>query len=191
MKRGVNMLKRGILFAVIISLTACASPEIYKDPNMDFGSIYTVAVMPFTNLSKDREAADRVRDVFMTMLLEKGEIYVLPQGEVARGIAMAGMANPALPSTDEAKKFASLVKADAVITGVIREYGEVRSGSASANVISFSLKMAEAQTGKIVMSASTTKGGITLTDRLFGGGGQPMNTVTEEAVKDVIGMLYK
>jgi hypothetical protein len=190
-RKGMIMLKRVIQFAVIISLTACASGETYKDPKMDFGSVYTVAVMPFANLTKEPLAADRVRDVFMTMLLASGEVYVLPQGEVARGIALAGVANPSALSNDEAKKFAQLIKADAVITAVIREYGEVRSGSASANVISFSLQMTEAQTGKVVMSVSTSMGGIGITDRLFGGGGEPMNTITEKAVKDVINKLYK
>jgi len=189
--KGMNMLKRVILFVVIISLTACASGEMYKDPKMDFGSIYTVAVIPFMNLSKEQLAADRVRDVFMTMLLATGEVYVLPQGEVARGIALAGVANPVAPASEEAKKLAQLLKADAVITAVIREYGEVRSGSASANVISLSLQMTEAQTGKVVLSVSTTKGGIGITDRLFGGGGEPMNTITEKAVKDVIDKIYK
>jgi len=191
MRKGMNMLKRVILVMVIISLTACASEETYKDPKMDFGSVYTVAVMPFANLTKEQLAADRVRDVFMTMLLASGEVYVLPQGEVARGLALAGVVNPAAPSNDEAKKFAQLVKADAVITAVIREYGEMRSGSATANVISLSIQMTEAQTGRVVLSVSNTKGGIGITDRLFGGGGEPMNTITEKAIKDVIEKLYK
>jgi len=191
MWKGMNMLKRIILFVAIISLMACASGETYKDPKMDFGSIYTVAVMPFANLSKEQLAADRVRDVFMTMLLATGEVYVIPQGEVARGLALAGVANPAAPASEETKKFAQMVKADAVVTGVIREYGEMRSGSAAANVISLSLQMTEVQTGKVVLSVSTTKGGIGITDRLFGGGGEPMNTITEKAIKDVIDKLYK
>lgn len=191
MRNNMNSVKRYILFAAIISLQACASSEIYKDAKMDFGSITTVAVMPFTNLSKEPLAADRVRDVFMTMLLATGEVYVLPQGEVAKGIASVGIINPAAPSKEEMMKFGALVKADAVITAVIREYGELRSGSASANVISLSLQMTEIQTGRVVLSVSSTNGGIGITDRLFGGGGEPMNTITVKAVKDIIDKLYK
>jgi len=33
-----------------------------------------------------------------------------------------------------------------------------------------------------VWSASSTKGGISFWDRLIGGGGQPLNRVTEEAI---------
>jgi hypothetical protein len=187
----MNILKRVILSVIAISLASCSSPELYKDPKMDFGAIYTVAVMPFANLSKEQVAADRVRDVFMTMLLARGEVYVLPQGEVAKGIGAAGIANPLAPSKEELMKFGTLVKADAVITAVVREYGEVRSGSASANVISFSLQMTEVQTGRVVLSISSTQGGISFLDRLFGGGGEPMTVITEKTVKDVINKLFK
>jgi len=129
--------------------------------------------------------------VFMTMLLATGEIYVLPQGEVAKGIMTAGIINPTAPSKDEIIKFGAQVKADAVITAIVREYGEMRSGSASANVISLSLQMTEVQTGRVVLSLSSTKGGIGFMDRLFGGGGEPMNTITEKTIKDVINSLYK
>jgi hypothetical protein len=191
MTKRMSMLKRVLLSVVVISLASCTSPELYKDPKMDFGAIYTVAVMPFANLSKEQVAADRVRDVFMTMLLAQGEVYVLPQGEVAKGIGMAGIANPVAPSKEEIMKFGTQVKADAVITAVVREYGEVRSGSASANVISFSLQMTEVQTGRVVLSISSTNGGISFLDRLFGGGGEPMTVITEKTVKDVINKLFK
>ncbi len=187
----INLLKKIILSMVLLFTAACASSDVYRDSRMDFGSISTVAVMPFSNLSKEPLAADRVRDVFMTMFLATGEVYVLPQGEVAKGIAMAGVANPVAPSKEEMVKFGALVKADAVITAVIREYGELRSGSASANVISLSLQMTEVQTGRVVLSISSTKGGIGFIDRLFGGGGEPMNTITEKTVKDVVNRLYK
>ena len=191
-KRGdKNILKRVILYAALIAVTACGPAEVYRDQKMDFGSIYTIAVMPFTNLTKDQVAADRVRDVFMTMLLASGGAYVLPQGEVAKEIATVGIINPLSPSTEEIIKFGKQARVDAVITGVIREYGEVRSGSAAANVISMSLQMTEVQTGRVVWSVSTTKGGIGVLDRLFGGGGEPLNTVTVKAVKDVIDKLYK
>jgi hypothetical protein len=186
----MTTMRRTVLAAVLIASGACAS-EGYRDPKMDFGSIYTVGVMPFVNLSKDQAGSERVRDVFMTMLLSTGEIYVVAPGEVARQIALAGVLNPAAPTIDEAVKLGKMLKVDAIITGVIREYGEVRSGTASATVLSMSIQMIEIQTGKVVYSASSTKGGIGVVDRLFGGGGEPMNVVTEKTVKDVINSLFK
>ena len=106
---------------------------------MDFGALRTVAVMPFRNLTRDQMAAERVRDIFSNSLLATGALYVIPAGEVARGIARAGIINASAPSDEEISKFVGVVKVDAVITGVVREYGEVRSGATSANVIAFSM----------------------------------------------------
>ena len=163
----------------------------YLDPNMDFGSVKTVAVLPFQNLSRDGLAGDRVRDVFANMLLATGAVYVMPQGEVARAIARIGLANPGAPSIEEATKLGQALKVDAVITGVVKEYGEVRSGTAVANVCSASSQMIETATGKVVWTASSTKGGIGVGDRLLGGGGQPLNDVTETVVRDLLDKLLR
>ncbi|MBP1604170.1 MAG: putative lipoprotein [Acidobacteria bacterium] len=173
-----------VLVLLVVTPTVCTAQvtDVYRDPNMDFGSIQTVAVVPFANLARDQVVADRVRDVFINRLLSTGAVYVLPVGEVARGIAKLELQSPTSPSPEEVVKLGTLLKADAVITGVVREYGEVRSGTTTANIISMSIQLIEAGTGKVVWSASSTKGGISFWNRLFGGGGQPVNKVTEEAV---------
>ncbi len=193
-RKKVLRLPAFILTVFILAAAGCAGVGKgvnYKDSNMDFGAIKAVAVLPFQNLSRDSTAAERVRDVFSTMLMSTGGVYVIPAGEVARGIARVGMASPATPSSEEIKRFASLIGANAVITGVVREYGEVRSGNSSANVIAMSLEMIEPETGRVIWSASTTKGGISFTDRLLGGGGQPMNTITAKACNDLINKLFR
>jgi hypothetical protein len=54
-----------------------------------------------------------------------------------------------------------------------------------------SVQMQETATGKVVWSASTTKGGVGFGDRMLGGGGAPLNGVTEEAVDDLLNKLFK
>lgn len=184
--------RRIVMLLVIAALSSCAvHGDVYRDPNMDFGGIKTVAVLPFANLTRDQMAAERVRDVFSTMLLATGGVYVVPSGEVAKGLLQAGITNPVAPTKEEIIKLASILRSEAVITGVVREYGEVRSGVTSANVISFGLQMIESQTGKIIWSASSTKGGIGMKDRLLGGGGAPINDITEAAVSDVINKMFR
>lgn len=183
---------RAALLSLLVA-AGCAAPSpnvVFKDSNMDFGSIRAVVVLPFTNLTREQMAADRVRDVFMTMLQATGGVYVTPPGEVARGISRMNIERPATPTSEEILKLAKAVSADAVIAGTVAEYGEVRSGTASANVISVSLQMLEAQTGRVIWTASSTKGGVTTADRLFGGGGEPMNQVTQKAVDDLLDKLF-
>ena len=177
-------------FLLLLLLAACASERRYQDKSMDFAAVRTVAVLPFQNLTSATTAHERVRDVFSNMLLSTGALYVLPAGEVGRGINRSGVAVASAPSREEFIALSKMLAADAVITGVLKEYGEVRSGNSSANAISLSVQMVEAGTGKIVWSASTTKGGIGFFDRLLGGGGDPMNKVTEDAVRDLLNQLF-
>lgn len=182
-----------VLFLTLVLASSCTTTQrdVFHDEKMDFGAIQNVAVMPLANFTRDSQASDRVRDVFIAKLLSTGALYVVPVGEVAKGIAKTEVVTPTAPSPEEVVKFGSAIKVQAVIVGAVREYGEVRSGTAAANVISVNLQMIEAQTGRVVWSGSSTKGGISVSDRLFGGGGQPMDYVTEKAISDLIDQLFK
>ncbi|HEX5041634.1 MAG TPA: hypothetical protein VFV75_01950 [Candidatus Polarisedimenticolaceae bacterium] len=171
-------------------LQAKGGEATYHDPNMDFGSIQTVAVMPFANLTGNAKAGETVRDVFMTMLQATGTLYVVPPGEVGRGISRLSLREATAPSAEDLKQLAQLVSAEVVITGVVSEYGELRSGGTAANVMTFSVRMQEAQTGKVIFSGSASDGGVSLGNRMFGGGGRPMNDVTRRAVKKLLDQLF-
>jgi hypothetical protein len=173
-----------VLWGLAITASTCEAQvsDVFRDPRMDFGSIQTVAVVPFGNLARDQVVAERVRDVFISRLLATQSVYVLPVGEVARGITKLEIQNATAPTPEEVVKLGALLKVDAVITGVVREYGEVRSGTSTANIISMSIQLVETGTGRIVWSASSTKGKISFWNRLIGGGGEPLNKVTEQAV---------
>jgi len=182
---------------VLFALAGCAGTgsgagdETFKNSVMNFAAVQSVAVLPFKNLTADDDAAARARDAFMGMLLATEAIYVLPPGEVQRGIERTSLRDPSVPSSDKVKALGEILQVDAVITGVLREYGNVRSGQTEANLISLSLQMLEVETGRIVWSGASTKGGIGVPERLFGGGGDPMNEVTKEAVNDLLNQLFK
>ena len=88
MRRAPGLLASA-LAGVFITASVCTAQvtDVFRDPRMDFGSIQTVAVVPFANLARDQVVAERVRDVFVNRLLSTEAVYVLPVGEVARGIA--------------------------------------------------------------------------------------------------------
>ena len=183
MRRALGMAAT-VLWGLAIGAPVCEAQvtDVYRDSKMDFGSIQNVAVMPFANLARDQITAERVRDVFISRLLATEAVYVLPVGEVARGIAKTEIQAPSSPTIEEITKLGAFLKVDAVITGAVREYGETRSGTSTANIISMSIQLIETGTGRVVWSGSSTKGGISFWSRLIGGGGQPMNKVTEQAV---------
>lgn len=195
MKRKIQLLAAAFMCVHLVFLAGCAAKDeqkgVFFNEMVDFASIQTVAVLPFQNFTNTQEAPERVRDVFMGMLLATEAVYVLPPGEVQRAISRVGVVNPAAPSTDEIKALAGILSVDVVITGAVREYQLVRSGASTANIISLSLQMIETETGTIIWSASSTKGGITLADRMLGGGGEPMNDVTLESVNDLLDKLFQ
>ena len=182
------------LCCVLFFLGGCsaspAQPD-YTNQTMDFSAVRSVAVLPFQNLTPDDQAGERVRDAFMVMLLSTEAMYVLPSGEVARGINRIGMRTPQTPTVEEIIKLKNILEVDAVFVGVLREYGSVRSGSAEANLVSLSLQMIETQTGTTVWSAASTKGGITMSDRMLGSGGRPMNDVTAQVINDLLDQLFE
>lgn len=185
------MLKKLLLILFVITLSGCGGNSgVYHDKNMDFGSIHTVAVLPILSLQGGGSGGEMLRDDLINSLLAAGAFYVIPTGEVAHGILQSNMQNPAAPTVAEIKAFCRAEKADAVITGVIKEFGTVRSGAASADTISVSLQMMDGQTGRVIWSADTSLGGVTIMDRLFGGGAQPMNAITQKAVNDLIKKLF-
>ena len=140
-------------------MSACASSgQRYQDKTMDFGSLRTVAIMPLQNLSRDNLAADRVRDVFQNALLATEAVYVVPNGEVARALGRLAVPNATAPSTEEIVKLGQALKAEGIVTGTVKEYGEVRSGAAVGNAISVSLQMHESATGKVIWSAHDHQG---------------------------------
>lgn len=184
-----------LLIATAALGTSCGAhrgaESTFHDPNMDFGLIRSVAVLPFQNLSNVQNADETARDVFMTVLQARVDVYVIPPGEILRAISRMQPENPVLPTAEEAIKLAENLEADVVVTGAVLEYGQVRSGSASSNVCSMSVKMLEGQTGRVVWSASTTRGGVSAGDRLVGSGGQPMNRIVTKAAEDLVERLFQ
>jgi hypothetical protein len=182
------------LLLVAVMAAGCAARRgadvTFHDPNMDFSLIQNVAVLPFANLSGNNNAGAAARDVLMTMLQATGSIYVLPPGEVARGISRTGLQATDAPTPEEVVQLAGIVGADAIITGTVLEYGEVRSAASSANVATLSVKMLEAQSGRVVWSASASAGGVTGAQRMFGGGGRPMDEVLRKSVSQLLDRLF-
>lgn len=184
-----------LVLGALLTFSGCAARRgvdvTYHDPDMDFSLIRSVAVMPLDNLSNNKTADASVRDVLMTVLQATGAFYVLPPGEVGRGISRLALASPSQPTAEEVVQFAEVVGVDVVFVGTVREYGELRSGGSVAGVVSFSLRMLEAQTGRVVWSASASAGGVSVKDRVFGGGGRPMDEVTRKAVSRVTDRLFR
>jgi len=96
---------------------------------MDFGSIQTVAVMPFINLTR-RTWPAKGSGCLHDDAPGDGGVYVIPPVRWGGG-SPADPRTPGFAISGEVVKFAKNVNADAVFTGTLSEYGEVRSGTST------------------------------------------------------------
>jgi hypothetical protein len=66
--RIIRYIRNSFLTVVILSMAACAggSSKMYRDENMDFGSLQNIAVLPCERI--EDQLPERVRDVPMTAL---------------------------------------------------------------------------------------------------------------------------
>ena len=62
-------------------LFACASSRVYINEEADFGFYQTVGVVPFSNMSNDRAASDKVTADWVTELLIGRKVQVATMGD--------------------------------------------------------------------------------------------------------------
>jgi hypothetical protein len=93
-------------------------------------------------------------------------------------------------TSEDVVQLANILGADVVITGTVLEYGELRSGSSSGGVVSLAVRMLEAETGRVVWSASSSAGGVSAGARVFGGGGKPMDRKIRKVVNKLLNRLF-
>ena len=82
--------RAGLAGLALLILVACSSapPEgtIYVHPNADVLSFERVAILPFENLTNERFASARVREVLAIELSAMGAFEVVDHGEVNRAL---------------------------------------------------------------------------------------------------------
>ncbi len=153
-----------IVAAVIVSLAAgCKSggpsAKIFVKDGAANGERLRIAVLPFDNVSRNQDAGRVVTNTVITYLLSTGQFDVVEPGVVystlteerirlTEGITVAdlGLMEPRL-------------HADAIIMGLVEEYGDVRIGSDSYPAISFSARLVDARTAEILWAATISKTG--------------------------------
>jgi TolB-like protein len=106
----------------------CASdgrfdPKIgYQAPQLRRGKPITVAVLPFVNETDRRHAGEVVAAEFLRQLNATDAFRVVEPGEVRDGILRNRLIMEGGVSLDYARILLTLVQADVVITGIVRDY---------------------------------------------------------------------
>ncbi|MBI5665152.1 MAG: hypothetical protein HZC49_08740 [Nitrospirae bacterium] len=182
------------LMVIIISfISGCRAdiPVYHISEDIDFSFYKRVAVVPFDNLTNDKNADEIVRQVVVSELLASGLVDVVFPGEVKAAIAELGIKSVSTLTASQIKALCNSLKAEAIIVGAVEEYGDVKMGNISAPQVTLSLMMADANTGSIVWSITKTRGGAGFLARHFGAKYETLSETVLLLVRESIRTLYK
>ena len=184
---------RTLVFALIL-LAGCGTASHqtkFLHRNADLGAIKKVAVLPFDNLTTEKNAGDKVQKIFFVELLSLEVFDVSEPGQVTKVLrAQPNVSLDALGSA-ELQKIGKELGVDALFTGSVVDFNESRAGAVPSPNVTVQLRLIETQSGATVWSTSQTRSGTAVSTKLFGVGGESLTEASRRVVRAELGTLLK
>jgi len=192
-KRIRAFLLSALVLSPILYGIGCGSsmePTRFANPQFDFGFVQRVAVLPFENLSNDRQAGFRATRLTITEILASGALDVVEPGEVQAAIGkIPGRIDR--PSQEQILTLGQDLGVQALILGTVAQSEVMRSGAISIPVVTLDMQMVETETAVIVWAATHTEKGGSFNAKVLGTGGVPMSTITRRCVQETLETLIQ
>ena len=176
--------------ALALSCTSSIQRTEFTNPDVDFGFVERVAVLPFENLSTDQQAGFRATRLMITELLASGAVDVVEPGEVEGALAKI-RGRPSQPSIEEIVGLGTALDVQAVILGTVAQSEILRSGAVAIPAVTLDAQMVETETGQIIWAATHTEKGTSASARFLGSGGQPISATTRKCVQVLLDSLLE
>jgi polysaccharide biosynthesis protein PelC len=190
-QRKTTVIVTALLTCLSLALSGCSprASEFVRD-DVDFGFIRRVAVFPFYNLSQDIFAAQKVQSIFLTEVLETGQLEVIDRGEMLDAVADLKLAPDMILSPEQVMDLGKRLEADAIFFGTVEEYGLDRTSRDQTYVVTANYSLCEAQTGRTIWSSQVRTDGGSILRKLFGGGSDSLFDVSRANVRAALGKLF-
>jgi TolB-like protein len=186
-----------ILLAAVLGLGGCSSTmkaTKFTNPKFNFAFVQRVAVLPFDNLSNDRQAGERATRLTITELLATGAVDVVEPGEVQAALTQvvgSTLGRAVSPSTEQVIALGKALKVQGLLLGTVTQSESLRSGSVPIPVVTLAMHMVETETGTTVWAATQSEKGGSFSARVLGTGGEPLAETTRKCVQDALATLLK
>jgi len=170
------------------------APTEFTNTQFDFGFVERIAVLPFENLTRDRQAGFRANRLIVTELLASGSTDVVEPGEVQTAVASLPGVDPrsfGAPNKVQILSLGETLNAQALLTGTVSQSEVLRSGAVSVPVVTINARLVETETGATVWAATHTEKGGTTSARILGAGGQAISETTRDCVTELLKTLVK
>lgn len=179
-----------IILSILILSAGCAGGKNIKFyRGVDIGEIQRVAVLPFKNLSSEKEAAERIRRTVIAELLSRG-VDVIEPGELTRVLRELEVRSTTALSIKDIQKIGKELKVDALITGSVIAYRISRGINVSYPEVTIQLMLIDTETGNILWSVWNTEGGPDFWVRHFGTEGKSLSETARDVVKEAFDTLF-
>ena len=181
----------------LLCLSGCAGTmkaTKFTNPKFDFSYVERVAVLPFENMSNDRQAGFRATRLTITELLASGTVDVVEPGEVQVAQLKIQGGQPGRfgpPSVEQILSLGSALKVQAIIVGSVTQSESMRSGGIMIPVVTLDAHMVETETGATVWAATHTEKGGSTGAKVLGTGGQPISKTTRLCVQGLLKTLIE
>jgi TolB-like protein len=182
----------GPLCLMLLTLGCRGSMQVYYiNPNFDFSYIKRVAVLPFDNLTQERNAEDIVRHLVINELLATELVEVVVPGEAIAAMNSMGIKSVSTLSEKQIKALGKALNVQAVIYGAIEKYEVVKERNISEPEVTITMIMAETTTGGIVWSVTRTGGRAGFMSRHFGARTETLSEAVLKVVRESIRTLFE
>jgi len=118
----------------------------------------TIAVLPFVNDARRRDAGEVVALRFLAPLVASGTVEVVEPGEVRAEMLAYRLGASGTISLDDARVLLELLRADLVLSGTVRTFEEA-AGATGAPSVDFSAWVLDRRTGQLAWSSTTSAAG--------------------------------
>ena len=134
-------------------------PTRFTNPKFDFGFVERVAVLPFENLSNDRQAGARVTRLMITELLASGALDVVEPGEVQAALGKFGTRVAQRRTSRSITLGKDAGRPGARSSARSPSPRSSRCGGSSIPVVGLDVHMVETETGAAVWAATRHREG--------------------------------
>jgi TolB-like protein len=187
-----------LLLAAALGLGGCSGTmkaTKFTNPKFNFAFVQRVAVLPFENLSNDRQAGDRATRLTITELLASGAADVVEPGEVLAAVTQVVGSTSAgrgvSPSTEQVIALGKALKVQGLLLGTVTQSENLRSGAVPVPVVTIDMHLVETETGTTVWATTQSAKGGSFSARVLGTGGEPLAETTRKCVQDALATLLK
>ena len=183
------------IVALLLGLASgcAAGPRLFVNKKADLAFYQRIAVVPFTNLTSDLNAGERVTRAFLTELVIAERFQIVEPGEFHGMLDRIGGLPDAQGHADPKKlaEAATAAQATGIIRGAVTEYRAQRSGADEFPVITFDAELVDVATQQIVWSITVSERGRGRLPVFGGDSHRSFGMVTQQACRRAVEVLRK